>query len=89
MNNLSPIVDRYAELKAMSETIEKELKSLRAEILSTGYETLVGDNCIIQVQLSEPERFNGSAAKKFLTEEQIRECMSKSIVETLRIKPKL
>ena len=89
MDNLSPLADRYAALKVQAEVIKKELESLRVEILSTGYEVIVGEKCYVKVCLSEPERFNAELAKKFLTEEQIRECMKKSLVETLRISPKL
>jgi hypothetical protein len=89
MDNLSPLADRYAALKVQAEVIKKELESLRVEILSTGYEVIVGEKCFVKVCLSEPERFNSELAKKFLTEEQIRECMKKSLVETLRISPKL
>jgi len=89
MDNLSPLADHYAALKAQADQIKKELESVRAEILSTGYEVIVGEKCFVKVCLSEPERFNSELAKKFLTEEQIRECMKKSLVETLRISPKL
>ena len=89
MDNLSPLADRYAALKVQAEVIKKELESLRVEILSTGYEVIVGEKCYVKVCLSEPERFNAELAKKFLTEEQIRECMKKSLVETLRINAKL
>ena len=89
MDYLSPLADRYAALKVQAEVIKKELESLRVEILSTGYEVIVGEKCYVKVCLSEPERFNAELAKKFLTEEQIRECMKKSLVETLRISPKL
>ena len=89
MNNLSPLADHYATLKAQADQIKKELVAVRIEILSTGQEYIFGEKCFVKVCLSEPERFNAELAKKFLTEEQIRECMKKSLVETLRINAKL
>ena len=89
MNNLSPLADHYATLKAQADQIKKELEAVRIEILSTGQEYIFGEKCFVKVCLSEPERFNAELAKKFLTEEQIRECMKKSLVETLRINAKL
>jgi hypothetical protein len=48
---------------------------------------IVGDNNIVTVTLSEPVRFDATAAKAFLTADQIAACTKTGeLVTTIRVK---
>lgn len=88
MSNLASLADEYAAVKAQAEALENKLKELRKEILSTGYEQIVGERKIITVSLSERETLDPKTVRELLTEEQLRACVKKTLVESLRIKDK-
>ena len=89
MTTTVALADRYATLKAQSEALEAQLKALRTEILATGQEVVIGDKAVIKVCLSERNTLDTKAAKSFLTEDEIFLCTKTSLVETLKVLPRL
>lgn len=87
--NTAALADQYATIKAQAEVLEAQLKALRNEILATGQELVVGEKAIVKVCLSERSTLDTKAAKEFLTLEQVAICTKTSLVESLRILPKL
>lgn len=85
----STLADRYAILKSDIDMLTKELDRVKAEIKATGMETIVGENTIVVVGLSERSTLDTKAAKEFLTADQITACTKVTLVETLRVKPKV
>ena len=83
------LADRYAILKAEIDTLTKELDKVKTEIKATGLETLEGDRAIVVVSLSERSTLDTKAAKALLTDEQIEACTKVTLVETLRVKPRV
>lgn len=87
--NTAALADQYATIKAQAEALEAQLKALRNEILATGQELVIGEKAIVKVCLSERSTLDTKAAKEFLTVEQVAICTKTSLVESLRILPKL
>lgn len=88
MTNVS-LADRYAALKAEIDALTKELDKVKTEIKATGLETIEGDMAIVTVGLSERSSLDTKAIKEFLTPDQIAACTRVTLVETLRVKPKV
>jgi hypothetical protein len=86
MNNLA---DRYAYIKDEIDALTKQLESVRAEIKATGREEIVGDYAIVKVCLSERTTFDAKLAQTFLSDNQLAACERVTLVETLRVKPRL
>jgi hypothetical protein len=84
-----PLADRYAILKAEVDTLTKQLDAIKAEIKATGVETLTGEQAIVTVALSERSTLDAKAARTYLTPEQVAACTKVTLVETLRVKPRL
>lgn len=85
INTLS-LADRYAILKADIDALTKQLDAVKVEIISSGVETLTGEQAIVVVSLSERATLDTKAAKEFLSAEQIAACTKVSLVTTLRVK---
>ena len=83
------LADRYAAAKAQAEAIDAQLKELRALILATGKDRIIGERAIVEVALSERTALDSKAAKALLTADQIAACSKTSLVETIRIKVKI
>lgn len=83
------LADRYAVLKADADAIAKALEAVKAEIKATGLETIEGERAVVTVALSERATLDTKAAKELLTDEQIVSCTKVTLVETLRVKPKV
>lgn len=88
MSNFQALADEYAALKAQIDENEQKLKKLRAEILATGQETIVGERAIVEVKLSERNSLDTASVKKILTAEQIVAMTKTTLVETLKVKPR-
>lgn len=87
MTYAANLADRYAAIKAEIEYMTRLLDEVKTEIKETGMAELVGANSIVTVTLSEPVRFDATAAKKFLTPEQIAACTKTGeLVTTIRVK---
>ena len=83
----SNLADRYAAIKAEIDGLTKLLDEVKTEIKATGVAEIVGDNNIVTVTLSEPVRFDATAAKAFLTADQIAACTKTGeLVTTIRVK---
>jgi len=87
--NTLPLADRYAILKAEVDALTKQLDAIKAEIKATGVETLTGEQAIVTVALSERSTLDTKTARAYLTPAQIEACTKVTLVETLRIKPRL
>lgn len=83
------LADRYAALKFQIEALEQELSGVKAEIKALGQEQIEGDSVYVTLSLSERNTLDNAAVKKLLTEEQIKGCTKTTLVETIRIKPKV
>lgn len=51
MSNVEFLADRYGELKAQIEELEKMLKPIKTELAQSGYEKIVGERYTITVGL--------------------------------------
>jgi hypothetical protein len=83
------LADRYSTLKFQIEALEQELSGVKSEIKALGQEQIEGDSVYVTLSLSERNSLDTAAVKKFLTEAQIKDCTKTSLVETIRIKPKV
>lgn len=83
------IADRYASLKFQIEALEQELSGVKTEIKALGQEQIEGDNVIVTLSIDERQTLETAAVRKLLTEAQIKACTKISVIETIRIKPKL
>lgn len=83
------LADRYATLKFQIEALEQELSGVKAEIKALGQEQIEGDDVFVTLSLSERNSLDTTAVKKLLTEAQIKDCTRTTLVETIRIKPKV
>jgi len=87
MTNLATLADRYADIKAEIDGLERLLKDLRKEIMATGREEIIGTRAIVSVGLSERTSLDTAAIKELLTDEQIASCSKTALIETVRVKP--
>jgi ParB-like chromosome segregation protein Spo0J len=86
MSNIAALADRYADIKAEIEGMERLLKEVKDEIKATGREEIVGTRSVVTLSLSERNSLDTSAAKKFMTDEEIKFCTKTTLVETIRVK---
>jgi predicted nucleic acid-binding Zn-ribbon protein len=86
MSNINTLADRYAQIKAESEAINKKLEALKAEIKELGVEEIVGDHFTVTVSLSERLTLDQKKVKEILTPAQIAACNSVALVTTIRVK---
>ena len=62
MSNINTLADRYAAIKAEIDGMNRLLDEVKAEIKATGMAEIVGETSIVTVTLSEPVRFDATAA---------------------------
>ena len=87
MSNINTLADRYAAIKAEIDGLTRLLDEVKAEIKATGMDEIVGERNIVTITLSEPVRFDATAAKKLLTAEQVAACTKTGeLVTTIRVK---
>lgn len=86
MTNLAALADRYADIKAEIEGMERLLKEVKDEIKAAGREEIVGTRAIVTLSLSERNSLDTNAARKFLTDDEIAFCTKTALVETIRVK---
>lgn len=87
MTNLAALADRYADIKAEIEGLERLLSEVKAEIKAEGREEIVGTRAIVTLGLSERTTLDQKLVKEILTDEQIAACSKTALVETIRVKP--
>jgi hypothetical protein len=87
MTYAANLAEEYAATKAEIEGLTRRLEELKIKIKETGMAELVGPRNIVTVTLSEPTRFDATAAKTFLTPEQIAACTKTGeLVTSIRVK---
>ena len=86
MNNLATLADRYADLKAELEGIQRLLDECKAEIKATGRDEIVGTRAVVTVGLSERTSLDPKLVKELLTSEQVADCSKTALIETIRVK---
>ena len=86
MNTIATLADRYADLKAELEGIQRLLDECKAEIKATGREELVGTRAVVTVGLSERTSLDQKLVKEILTAAQIEACSNTVLIETVRVK---
>lgn len=82
------LADRYATIKAEIDARTAILKELRDEIIATGKDKIVGAKAIVEVSSYESERLDTKAVRAKFGEDKLRDCMTVSLTETLRVKPR-
>lgn len=86
MTNINTLADRYAQVKAEAEALNKKLEAIKAEIKELGVEEIVGNNFTVTVSLSERSTLDQKKVKEILTPAQIAACNSVALVTTIRVK---
>jgi len=89
MSNTASLAIAFAEAKARLDAADAEVKALRKEILATGLEFLNAEHLFVEVSLSERSSIDTKAVKELLTADQIASVTKTSVIETLRVKPRL
>ena len=87
MSNIAALADRYADIKAEIEGLERLLKEVKDEIKAEGREEIVGTRAIVTLGLSERTTLDQKLVKEILTDEQVAACSKIALVETIRVKP--
>ena len=88
LNNLN-LADRYSVLAERLRELEAEVKTVRELILATGQDVVRGDFADVEVKLSERTSFDGKAAQRFLSADQVVACTRQTVVTTLRVRAKV
>lgn len=86
MNNINTLADRYADLKAQIELLERALNEVKLEIKEVGQEEIVGEKAIVTLGLSERKSLDQKLIKEFLSGEEFELCSKTILVETIRVK---
>lgn len=86
MSNYNNLADRYAQIKAEAEALNKKLEAIKSEIKELGVEEIVGSNFTVTVSLSERSTLDQKKVKEILTPAQIAACNSVALVTTIRVK---
>lgn len=89
MTNVANLADRYQAIKLEIEALERLLSEVKADIKATGYETIEGKNAIVSVGLSERSTLNQKLVKELLSADDLALCTNVTLVETVRVKPKV
>lgn len=83
---IAQIADDYAVAKAAFDAAKEALDAVKALVDETGRAELVGSTFRLDVNIFERAALDAAAAKKFLTEEQIKSCTKVSTVRTIKVK---
>jgi hypothetical protein len=83
---IAQIADDYAIAKAAADEAEKRLNELKKLVDATGRSELIGNTFRLDVSIFERKTFDASAAKAFLTEDQIALCTKVGDVRRIAVK---
>jgi hypothetical protein len=83
---IAQLADDYARAKAAADAANETLAKLKKQIDDSGRAELVGKTFRLDVSIFERATLNPTAAKKFLTEEQVKTCTTISTVRRIDIK---
>jgi hypothetical protein len=86
MTDINTLADRYADLKAELEGVQRLLDECKAQIKATGREEIIGARSIVTLGLSERTTIDQKLVKEILTTEQLAACSKTSLIETVRVK---
>jgi ParB-like chromosome segregation protein Spo0J len=86
MTNLVALADRYADIKAEIEGLNRLLDEVKSEIKAAGREEIVGTRAIVTLGLSERNSLDTKLVRELLTAEQVAACTKIALVETIRVK---
>lgn len=89
MTNVANLADRYQAIKLEIEALERLLKEVKKEIKATGFETIEGTNAIVSIGLSERAILDQNLVKELLSADDLALCTKVTLVETVRVKPKV
>ena len=84
---MSNLADRYATAKIAYDLAKAEMESLKAEIIQSGVESIIGDHFAVTVGLSERTSLDQKAVKALLTPKQIADVSTVTVITTVRYKP--
>lgn len=84
-NDLSAVVDRLGEVKALIATLCDEEKTLKEQLIDTRLPSIDGDLFRATVSTSERITLDSNMVKTFLTPAQIIQCQKTSEVTTVRV----
>lgn len=83
---MSNLADRYALAKIAYDAAKAEMEALKAQIIESGVEGIVGDQFAVTVSLSERTSLDQKAVKALLTPKQIADVSTVSVITTVRYK---
>lgn len=86
MSNL-PLADQYAALKIQAEELETQIKKLKAQIVATGRDVIIGESFKVTVSLQERPSIPVKKAEEILAPEIFAQLVNISEFEVLRYKP--
>lgn len=89
MTNVANLADKYQAIKLEIEALERLLSEVKTEIKATGLETIEGTNAIVSVGLSERSTLDQKLVKELLSADDLALCTKVTLVETVRVKPKV
>jgi hypothetical protein len=87
MSNIASLADQYAQVKLIIEQNEEILKSLKAQIVATGRDVIVGEDFKVTVGLQERKTISVKKAEEVLAPEVIAQILTVSEFEVIRYKP--
>lgn len=83
---MSNLADRYALAKIAYDAAKAEMEALKAQIIESGVEGMIGNQFAVTVSLSERTSLDQKAVKALLTPKQIADVSTVSVITTVRYK---
>lgn len=83
---MSNLADRYALAKIAYDAAKAEMEGLKAQIIESGVEGMIGNQFAVTVSLSERTSLDQKAVKALLTPKQIADVSTVSVITTVRYK---
>jgi hypothetical protein len=83
---MASLADKFAAAKIAYDLAKAEMEALKAQIIESGVESIIGDNFAVTVSLSERTSLDQKAVKALLTPAQIMSVSTTSVITTVRYK---